>query len=429
MRSCMIESLESRLCLSIAFRAAPHLPGLTLDIAFGDFTSDGIPDLVTWASSSTLGIYAGQGNFTFATTPFRELFTGLTGRIGLADFDRDGLLDIAVSTGNGVAQGVEILRNLGSGTFAQRTFNYSGPDAQGLAILDLNHDGVLDLLVPHNSLWPTSYGSPAGYGAGVLLGNGDATFQPVRKVPLTGPQQVMQFPARSMGPSPNISPIVAFGATVQTSNGYQPLIQIADISDLSAPQVRTIAPFKGTLGGMGVGDLNGDHLLDLVVSKSASVNHAGASTVEALLGQADGTFIKITEVVTDLAVWGPDSLSLADFDRDGNLDVVMSGQDLVDMGGDSLYAKGYIFAGRGDGTFTQSAGPASLTVRQRVEDVNGDSKPDLLILDALQSRTRVLLNVSTPIGGTGGAGATQTTRPGPANFSEARLIDDLLELV
>ena len=90
----------------------------------------------------------------------------------VADFNQDGIPDLAVVSTNGT-QSVSILLGNGGGTF-QTAVNYdAGGPSQPIAIGDFNNDGKLDLAV----------GNLAGT-VSILLGNGDGSFQPPLSYPV-----------------------------------------------------------------------------------------------------------------------------------------------------------------------------------------------------------------------------------------------------
>src|SRR5713101_3928818 len=92
-------------------------------------------------------------------------------KVILADFNGDGVLDLAIA--NCFSNSVSVLLGAGDGTFApERRFGVERfPNA--LAIGDFNGDGVLDLVVS-NAEGPFSAVS-------LLLGIGDGTFAPERR--------------------------------------------------------------------------------------------------------------------------------------------------------------------------------------------------------------------------------------------------------
>jgi hypothetical protein len=95
---------------------------------------------------------------------------GLAGQIIAADFNGDHIPDIA--TVNGDTNPVSILINNGDGTFRPHLDFATGPGPSGLAAVDWNKDGKMDLVVSNGGA------AAASQSVSILLGNGDGTFQP-----------------------------------------------------------------------------------------------------------------------------------------------------------------------------------------------------------------------------------------------------------
>lgn len=135
------------------------------EIAIGDFNRDGIADLAVVSSTQdNIAILLGNGDGTFQPQTVYSTGSASDGPTALlvADFNGDGNLDLARAAANFNA-GTGILLGNGDGTFqAVRNANYS---SYGLAAGDFDGDGILDVTMGVNSV-----------GTGILLGKGDGTF-------------------------------------------------------------------------------------------------------------------------------------------------------------------------------------------------------------------------------------------------------------
>jgi len=263
-----------------------------------------------------------------------------------ADFNGDGNLDLAVTLGFTdlfQAKGnVGILLGNGDGTF-QTPVNYRVPEnPAGLVAGDFNGDGKVDLAV----------GSGLGTGkaaVSVLIGNGDGTFQPrviypTGKLPI-GITPVLAIDANRDGKLDLVFPVNGFLATY-LGNGD---------GTFAAPLFSS-SPDSFGAESVTVGDFNDDGVLDV----------AFPAVVQ--FGNGDGTF----GAATSLSGGGIVSAFVAgDFNGDGKLDIAGAG-----AGSDTVYL------GNGDGTFqsgittTDDGGGVSAI---STAALNGDSVLDIVV--------------------------------------------------
>ncbi len=138
------------------------IPGVEGSI--GDFTGDGILDLVT--AGQTVEVMPGLGDGTFAA-PLSHPGNGFDARsVEVADFNGDGKLDVI--TASPLAGSVSVLLGRGDGTLAPPIDHAAGESA-ALAVGDFNADGRPDVAAADASTDAIR----------VLLNDGDWTSPPV----------------------------------------------------------------------------------------------------------------------------------------------------------------------------------------------------------------------------------------------------------
>jgi len=259
----------------------------------GDFNGDGKLDVAAMDSNGDVKVMLGNGDGTLSSA-WIDLSHGVGSHIGVADFNQDGILDIYISGHVLGPAWFDIYLGAGDGRFGfyQRYTTNGFANFAGLpAIGDFTGNGKLDLIVPENN---PNYGQ-------LYLGNGDGTFVASN---IVGSQ---------------------FAALAADFNHDGKLDFMTESNSVLLGNGD--GTFANAVGGgfaadgiTGVGDLNGDGILDAVLPAATA-----PPQMEINLGKGDGTFQKPLFFPIGTGSGNTFSFSfgsVGDFNSDGKLDVI-----------------------------------------------------------------------------------------------------------
>lgn len=389
-------------------------------IQLADLNGDGQLDILTGNGfDSTLSVWVGNGDGSFQNSTSYEIQRSAE-RLTLADVNQDGSLDVLINSGNydlfssqpafRPDRDITLILGNGDGTFAATvatddpnppggptafaTFaavqatspiTISGIEAESLHLVDMDQDGILDL-VNTNSIRNV---------ASIYRGNGDGTFVMDGFSVGSNPQSLALADVNGDGIADSISGN-GTGAdsqvTVQLGNGDGTFAMAANYAVGRLPQDIQIA------------DVNGDGVVDILTANTNS------NSVSVLLGNGDGTF---ADQLVFSASRGPTALALDDTNDDGFLDIIATGTD------DNSVS---VLLGNGDGTFIDHPNAGSSRVV-----LSGDLNQDGVI-DIVSLGSTVLLGAGN---GTFPRATQQNLSVG--GVSDATLVDinkdDVLDLV
>jgi hypothetical protein len=348
----------------------------------GDFNHDGKADYITAnVDPNTVSVVLGKGNGKFfdigSAIPTKGKYST---QIIAADFNNDGIPDLAqVNTGvvGDLGNTISVLLGKNGGGFqAARTFNV-GTQPAGLAAVDFNHDGRLDLVV-------ADFGDPSnniGGDIALLLGNGDGTFQAPRKF-VAGPGGPISVAVGDFNSDGNPDAVVAQVSTARAPAAVSLLLGDGNNS-FGEPKNIALFSLPGSQALQVIAaDFNHDGKNDIAYRTITDLNRI---TVQ--LGNGDGTF-KTPMVVTSAGFTTVFStFSIGDFNNDGILDFAVEETPFIE-----------VLLGNGNGTFTSKGGFLEGTADSFpffpslvLADFNGDGFLDVAALDGFAESVSLLL--------------------------------------
>ncbi len=296
-------------------------------LAAGDVDGDGLADLVAGTSQGTLYTVTAGARRNW-NQPVRGRATPAS-HVSIGDLDGDGHADLALTKfglrhASGGERGaadrpgrIRVLWGEAGNYDPARSLSLAVDHPSASAIGDLDGDGRADLAA-------AVYQGPSSFSAesAVFFGNQDRSFQRAsRGIPSSGASGVLAVPAEGDLPAR----VVVCNSQGGALDERVPLYVYWGAKGGFDPERRWAIPFSGGYGAVGA-DLNADGFTDLVAMNSG---HGGQvdPDVGAHIFWGTPRGFDLEEHRTILSENHLSSGNVADLDRDGYLDLVLNGFD------------------------------------------------------------------------------------------------------
>lgn len=294
----------------LTFQPAQELrvAGSVNSIVIDDWNLDGHMDLAVSTHQDDVSVRFGNGDGTFGEEARHGIGSGIES-IGTMDANGDGALDLVMT--NRDSASVSVLVGQGDGTFAKQPRYDAGRSPASVVVHDLDRDDVWDLLVANNG-W--------GSTITVLSGRGDGTLG--RKQTYELGSQAIAAALSDFNDDGNVDVAIA-----HATEGAITVLPGKETGGSFSLDEKTEYALATTPTSLIVADVNHDGFGDLVATTGAADdycwNECAPGGVSILAGQADGTFAPAANYTFPHT--GFRSVAAEDFDHDGDLDLVLVG--------------------------------------------------------------------------------------------------------
>jgi hypothetical protein len=340
-------------------------------VEVADLNNDGKPDLaIANEQSQDVTVLLGDGRGGFTAAPGSPFPAGhQPNDIAIADFNRDGKLDLAFA--NHEEKHLTVLLGDGRGGFKPAPASpfavAVSPHTHGVAAGDLNGDGFPDLVTD-------SWGNDQ---VGILFGDGKGGFKP-------GPfLAVGKHPYQRV----RVADVNVDGkADIITTN-----LEEGDVTILLGDGKGGFKPAPGSPFPCGdspffvaVGDLNADGKPDLAIvdSPGSTADRQGRDGLTLLLGDGKGGFrtVKGSPFATGKT---PNRLAIGDVNGDGVADVAVANTGSDDI---TLFLMSRAGTVASSSTIAVGRKPKGIAI----QDLNGDGKAEIVVADNGDNQVTVI---------------------------------------
>jgi uncharacterized repeat protein (TIGR01451 family) len=267
---------------SPAILAGPAQPTA---VVLADFDGNGVNDIAVSSAAGSITIYLNNGNGSYSK-PVTYAFNGHAESLAIVDFNGDGVTDLIAA--DELGHSLVLFAGHADGTFEQPVVADTGIAAGSIAVADFNNDGVADLALTSFSTNEVS----------ILLGDGRGSFRNAGVARAgDGPSSVIAADFNEDGAT-DLAVLNALDRTITT------LLNNGSAIFTSGQVIGSVTAFTAS-------HVLGTSHFDLLTQNG--------SELQILAGAGNGTFSQAGILSISAA---PQSLFLIDITGDGSTDIV-----------------------------------------------------------------------------------------------------------
>lgn len=277
-----------------------------------DFDGDGKIDVANsnWANSTfPISVYrntsSGSGNFSFASSITLDPGVNQNRTMATADMDGDGKVDLIVGCDN--ASRISVFRNtstVGNISFASRVDFNLASGTSDIAAADIDDDGRIDIV------------AVCGSSISILLNKslGAGSISMATKVDISGSSNQLGIAVADISGDGLKDILTANQNNAATLSIYKNQGSVGNLSFASAITF-TNSTFSASF--VTTFDADGDGLLDVFLSTSG-----GLGAVTAYRNTSSGNTISLGSATNYTMNWAPGRIGIGDYNGDGLVDIV-----------------------------------------------------------------------------------------------------------
>jgi hypothetical protein len=323
---------------------------------FADYSGDGVPDLIYTKDNDTLAMRFVNGDGTFGAEITYPTGVGVSS-VAAKDFNNDGWIDLVVT--NTSADSIGVYLN-GGGFYTVAVEYPTGDGPVAVASDDINQDGFMDIITVERD----------ADGVSGFINLADGTFSSF-DLGVTG---VSDAPTSILLSDFNFDGYPDLALASRSQNVIE--VRFNQLNGSFGP-VKGYFTGNDPIGVLAV-DTNQDGFNDLVTADY------GSNQVTHYTNQGNESFLGVSPV--QYALTGlPVSIAVADFEADGDIDVVVAQQGVNQAS---------VLLNQGAGTFAAAVdyatgnSPTSIST----QDANGDGLLDFVVSHSNEDYVSVYLN-------------------------------------